>query len=334
VISRRAFIAVTGAELLVAPAIGVAQQAGRVYRIGYLTTSNPPSPQSSPLLWGQFVPGLRDLGYVEGRDFVLEVRAAGGEPERLLALAAELVRLEVDIILTSGDGEVRAAKHATSVIPIVMVVSGDPVRAGYVASLARPGGNITGQSFLSPNLSAKLLEVLKEAVPKVSRVAILWNATNPVKVLDFKGAQHAAQTLGLTVHSIELKPPKDRGSAFAAIKRVRPDALLTLTDEVLNPTVMSTQVEDFAIKERLPSIFGDPRHIPTGGLISYSPNLKALWRHAATYVDKILKGAKPADLPVEQPTKFELVINLKTAKALGLTIPPSLLARADQVIHP
>jgi putative tryptophan/tyrosine transport system substrate-binding protein len=328
-VNRRAFVAALGA-MLAAPLAVAAEQAGKVYRVGLLSTAGlRPSPQG--LFLGSFVPALRDLGYVEGRDVVFEIRLAGGEPGRVLALAAELVRLKVDVIITAGDSEVRAAKQATSVIPIVMAVSGDPVRAGYVVSLARPGGNITGQSFLSPDVSAKLLEVLREAVPKVSRVAVLWNAANPMKAFDFKETQGAAHALGLSVHSIELKAPNDLETAFSAITRVHPDALLTLTDEVLNPGVMSTRIEDFALKQHLPSIFADPRHIPTGGLISYSPNLRLLWRHAATFVDKILKGANPAEMPVEQPTKFELVINLKTAKALGLTIPPSLLLRADQV---
>ncbi len=299
-------------------------------RIGYLATPVPPP--KGPF-FGGFVPAMRDLGYVEGQNLAIEIRSAHEKPERLPALADELVRLKVDLIVTAGNGEVRAAKQATSVIPIVMAVSGDPVRAGYVASLARPGGNITGQSVLSPDLSAKQLEVLKEAVPNVSRVAVLWNAADPVKVLDFKEAQRAARTLGLTLHSIEVTTPNDLETAFTAITRTHPDALLTLVNEVLNLPVMFTRIADFALRTHLPSIAGDRRHAVAGSLIAYGWNPWDLFRHAATFVDKILKGAKPVDLPVEQPTKFELVINKKTAKALGLTIPQSLLLRADELIQ-
>ncbi len=328
--NRRTFLCGLTLGTLAPFAVEAQQPSGKVYRMGYLVTPVPP-PQGP--FWGAFVPKLRDLGYVEGQNLTIELRSAHEKPERLPVLAAELVRRNVDVIVTAGDGEVRAAKQATSVIPIVMAVSGDPVGAGYVASLARPGGNITGQSAMSPDLSAKLLEMLKEAVPTVSRVAVLWNAANPVKVLDFKGTQRAAQSLGLTVHSIEIKTPTDLETALATIARTRPDALLTLGDEVLNVPVILTRIGDFALKQRLPSIGGDRRHAAAGALISYGPSMMEVFRRAATYVDKILKGAKPADLPVEQPTTFELIINLKAAKALGLTIPQWVLGRADQVIE-
>ncbi len=326
---RRAFLSTVAGALLAAPLAAEGQQARKGFRIGYLI-SGPSLPQDP--LPRVFVPAMRDLGYVEGDNLVIEIRRADNKPERLPALAAELVRLNVDVIVTRGDGEVRAAKQATSTIPIVMAPSGDPVRAGYVASLARPGGNVTGLSWVSPDLSAKLLEVLKDTVPNLSRIAVLWNAANPMKVLDFNETQRAAQTLALTVYSIEMKAPSDLEAAFAAITRTRPDALLMLVDEVL-ALGMYPRIADFAVKQRLPSIIGEPRYAAAGGLMAYGPSVVDILRRAASYVDKILKGAKPADLPVERPTKFELVINLKTAKALGLTIPPSLLARADQVIE-
>ncbi len=329
---RRIGLAVTvilAISLILAPLTGEAQQARRTVRIGYLV-SGPFIPQG-PFMRA-FVSAMRDLGYVEGDNFVIEPRSADNKPERLPALAAELVRLNVDLIITVGDGELRAAKQATSTIPIVMAPSGDPVGAGYIASLARPGGNITGLSWVSPDLSAKLLEVLKDAVPKLSHVAVLWNAANPVKVLDFNETRRAAQTLRLTLHSIEVKAPNDLESTFAVIARTRSDALLTLVDDVLNPGTFP-QIADFAMKRRLPSILGEKGYAAAGGLIAYGPSATEVFRRAATYVNKILKGAKPADLPVEQPTKFELVINLKTAKAIGLTIPQSILVRADQIIE-
>ena len=326
---RRTFLGVIAGGLLTVALAAGAQPARKGFRIGYLILG--PSLLQDPLP-RVFVPAMRDLGYVEGDNLVIEIRRADNKPERLPALAAELVRLNVDVIVTRGDGEVRAAKQATSTIPIVMAPSGDPVRAGYVASLARPGGNVTGLSWVSPDLSAKLLEVLKDTVPNLSRIAVLWNAANPMKVLDFNETQRAAQTLGLTVYSIEMKAPSDLEAAFAAITRTRPDALLMLVDEVL-ALGMYPRIADFAVKQRLPSIIGEPRYAAAGGLMAYGPSVVDILRRAASYVDKILKGAKPADLPVERPTKFELAINLKTAKALGLTIPQSLLLRADQVIE-
>ncbi len=327
--NRRTFLCGLTLGTLSVPLATEAQQTRKTFRIGYLI-SGPSLPQDP--LPRVFVPAMRDLGYAEGDNLVIEIRRADNKPERLPALAAELVRLNVDVIVTRGDGEVRAAKQATNTIPIVMAPSGDPVRAGYVASLARPGGNVTGLSWVSPDLSAKLLEVLKDTVPNLSRIAVLWNAANPMKVLDFNETQRAAQTLGLTVYSIEMKAPSDLEAAFAAITRTRPDALLMLVDEVL-ALGMYPRIADFAVKQRLPSIIGEPRYAAAGGLMAYGPSVVDMLRRAASYVDKILKGTKPADLPVEQPAKFELVINMKTAKALGLTIPQSLLVRADEIIE-
>jgi putative ABC transport system substrate-binding protein len=323
---RRVFLTTLAGGLLAAPLAAEAQQTEKVYRVGILTTY--------PVTHGfdDFVAALRDLGYVEGQNLALEIRSANNIPERVPALAVELVRLNVAVIVTGGDGEVAAAQQATRTIPIVMAPSGDPVHAGYVASLARPGGNITGLSWMSPELSAKLLQVIKEITPNMSRIAVLWNAANPVKVRDFSETQRAARRLDLTVNSVEVKTLSDLGTAFAAVTRTRSDALLTLVDEVFNPGTFG-RIADFAMKERLPSIIGQEQYAAAGGLIGYGPSLVEVHRRAAVYTHKILKGARPGDLPVEQPTKFVLVINLKTAKALGLAIPPSLLLRADQVIE-
>jgi ABC-type uncharacterized transport system substrate-binding protein len=331
---RRIGLAVVLAvSLVLAPLAAQAQQAEKVWRVGYLFTGAVPAPLPTPsLALNIFVRAMRDLGYIEGRNLIIEVRSANGRPERLPALAAELVRLPVDLVVTLGDSEVRAAKQATATIPIVMSPSGDPVGAGYVASLARPGGNITGVSWVSPELSAKLLQLLKEAAPKVSSVAVLWNSGNPVKARDFNEARRAAETLGLRVRSVEVKASSDLARAFGAVPRTHSDALLALVDEVLSPSTFS-RIADFATKERLPSVVGLNMYATAGGLIGYGPTFAEVHRRAATFVDKILKGAKPGDLPVEQPTKFELVINLKTAKALGLTIPQSLLVRADELIQ-
>ena len=316
---------------LVAPLASDSQQVGKIQRIGVLwIRSAPPGPDPVVDALRQ---GLTELGYVGGQNIRLEHRWAEGKPEQFPALAAELVRLKVDVIVTTGDAPIRAAMQATRTIPIVMAVSGDPVGSGYVASLARPGGNVTGLSFLSPDLSAKLLELLKETVPNASRVAVLWNAANPVKTLDFKETQRAARLLGLTLQSVEVRAANDFDTRLVAITRERPDAILTLVDEFMNQPEHRRRIGDFAAKSRLPAISGDRRHVEAGGLMSYRPSVRDMVRRAAYFVDKILKGAKPADLPVEQPTRFELVINLKTAKALGLTIPQSILIRADQVLQ-
>ena len=322
---RRAFLGTLAGGLLAAPLVAEAQQ--KVYRVGILAMY-----PVGPIFRDPFVAALRDLGYIEGHNLALEIRSANNIPERVPVLAVELVRLNVDVIVTGGDAEVAAAQQATRTIPIVMAPSGDPVRAGYVASLARPGGNITGVSFLSPDVSPKLLEVLKGALPKMSRIAVLWNSTNPTKVVDFDETQRAAQALRLTVFSIEVKAASELETAFAAITRLRPDALVILVDQVLSHE-LRPRVADFAMSRHIPSIAGNSGYAALGGLIGYGPGGGELYRRAAGLVAKILKGANPADLPVEQPTKLELVINLKTATAIGLTIPPSLLSRADQVIE-
>jgi putative ABC transport system substrate-binding protein len=274
---------------------------------------------------------LRDLGYIEGQTIAFEYRWLEGKSARLSALAAELVRLKVDVIVTQGESMTRPVKATTSTIPVVMATSGDPVGAGLIASLAHPGGNITGLSSISAYVSGKRLEILKEAVPKVSRVAMLYNPTIVSAVLEVKEAQAAAPTLRLTVQPLEARTPGDLVPAFEAISRARADALLVQGD----PFTMTQRrpILDLAIKRRLPviSVFSD--FADAGGLMSYGPDRLDMFRRAAVYVDKILKGAKPADLPVEQPTKFELVINLKAAKQIGLTIPPNVLARADRVIR-
>jgi len=324
---RRAFIGAVASGILTATRAVDAQQSGKVYRVGILATY-----PVGPFFRDPFVASLHDLGYVEGQNLVLEIRSANNVPERVPLLADELVRLNVDVIVTGGDAEVSAAQQATKIIPIVMAPSGDPVRAGYVASLSRPGGNTTGVSFLSSAVSAKLLDLLKEASPKMSRVAVLWNSASSTKVFDFDETRRAAQALRLTVFSIEVKAASDLETAFMAITRARPDALLIIVDQVLSPAVRP-RIAEFATKNHVPSIAGNSGYAAAGGLIGYGPTGFEVYRRAAGLVAKILNGAKPADLPVEQPTKLELVINLKTAKALCLTIPPSLLQRADQVIE-
>ena len=324
--TRREFV-VGASTLLAYPLAADAQQTGKVYRIGILA-----SYPVAPFFRDPFVATLRDLGYVEGQNIALEIRSANNIPERLPDLAVELVRLNVDVIVTGGDSEVVAAKHATTTIPIVMAPSGDPVRAGYVASLARPGGNITGVSFRTPDVSPKLLDILKVAVPNLSRVAVLWNSANPVKVIDFDETRRAAQALHLTVSSIEVKAISDLEAAFTAITRARADALLILVDQLLSP-VIRPRIAQFAMRQRLPSIAGNSGYAAAGGLVGYGPSARVIYEIAAGQVAKILKGASPGDVPIEQPSRVELVINLATAKALGLTIPQSLLLRADQVIE-
>jgi putative ABC transport system substrate-binding protein len=308
------------------PFVAEAQQAGTVPRIGVLAPSAPPDPQVESLKQG-----LRDLGWVEGQNVGVEYRYAGGQLERLPHLAAELVRLKVDVIVTEGEAGIRAARDATSTTPIVMAVSGDPIGTGLIASLSKPGGNITGLSLLAPDLGGKRIELLKETVAKVSRVGILWNPTNAVKALELRSTEAAAKELGVIVTSNEVRAPKDFDRAFAAIVQERPSALITLSDPLTRGH--KKQIADFAIKSRLPMIAELREFAEAGGLMTYGANLLDLCRRAATYVDKILKGAKPGDLPVEQPTNFELVINLKTARTLGLTIPQSVLVRADEVIQ-
>jgi putative tryptophan/tyrosine transport system substrate-binding protein len=327
---RRAFVTGLGAgAVLVIPLRVRAQQSDKRYRLGLLI-NYPFDPKRA--IGRVFIPALQDLGYIQDQNLQIAVRSAHHHPERLPDLAADLVRLKVDVIVTGGDSEVRAAKQATNTIPIVMAPSGDPVRAGYVATYARPGGNVTGLSWMSPDLSAKLLQIVRETLPNASRLAVLWNSANPVKVLDFEETRRAADALRFNVTSAALPADTKVETVFAAIRRARVDALVILTDETLSAAVYP-QIVDFAMQQHLPSILGESNYAVAGGLIGYGPSGTELWRRAAHFVDKILKGASPADLPVEQPTKFDLIINLKTAKTLGLTIPPSLLLRADQVIE-
>jgi putative ABC transport system substrate-binding protein len=309
-----------------------AQQPTKVPRIGYLSagTTSLNSPRSE-----SFRHGLRALGYVEGKNIIIEFRSAEGKFDRLPALAAELVRLKVAVIVAGGPPSAGAAKEATSTIPIVMMQVGDPVGSGFVASLARPGGNITGLSGLAPELSGKRLELLKEIIPKLSRVAVFGTSTSPDNAQSLKEVEIAARELKVQLQYLDIRDardPKDIETAFRAATKGRAEAVLM----VVAPAVASanrTQLVDLAVKSRLPVIYSGRAFVDAGGLMSYGVNLTDLDRRAATYVDKILKGTKPADLPVEQPTKFEFVINLKAAKQIGLTIPPNVLARADRVIR-
>jgi putative ABC transport system substrate-binding protein len=304
-----------------------AQQTGKVARIGYLVAA---SPSSISALVKAFRQGLRELGHVEGKDIVIEWRhAEEGKLDRLSELAAELVRLKVDIIVTGSPTDTRAAKDATATIPIVMAADSDPVGNGFVASLARPGGNITGLSRMSPELAGKRLELLKEVVPRLSRVAVLGSSTLPGNAQMLRETERAARAFRVQLQYLDVRGPKDIEAAFREASKGRADGGLVLGGPVYSHR---TQVADLAVKNRLPVIFPQSEYVEDGGLMSYAPNYADLYRRAAVYVDKILKGAKPADLPVEQPTKFELVINLKTAKQIGLTIPPNVLVRADKVI--
>jgi putative ABC transport system substrate-binding protein len=326
--NRRAFLTGTGAVLLAAP-LGVEGQPERVFRIGILGNFPLTDPEGARL-WGGFIEGLRELGYVEGRNIRIEHRSSEGKFERLADLAADLVRLQVDVIVTGGPPAPLAAKQATSTIPVVFTVSGDPVAEGLVASLARPGGNITGLASISGDVVGKQLALLKEAAPKVSRVAVLQNPSNETHTLILREAEGAARALGVQLRIARARTPPEIDAAFAAMRSQRVGGALVLRDAFF--LAQRTQIAALATKSRLPVMYGFREQAEAGGLMAYGASVPHMYRHAATYVDKILKGAKPADLPVEQPTKFELVINLKTAKALGLTIPQSLLLRADEVI--
>jgi len=305
-----------------------AQQPAKVPRIGFLSSL---SPAAVSARMDAFRQGLRELGYVEGKNIVIESRWAEGKTERLPELAAELVRLKVDVIVTGGPSVNRFAKEATVTIPIVLAFDNDPVGNGFAASLARPGGNVTGLSALSPEISGKQLELLKEIVPTLSRVAVLGNSAEPANALVLREVELAAGAFGVKLQYLDVLGPKDIETAFRAASKGRADAVLVL----LSPVVIShrTQLVEIALGSRLPAIYFRPEFVEDGGLMSYATSFADLSRRAATYVDKILKGTKPADLPVEQPTKFELVINLKAAKQIGLTIPPNVLAQADKVIR-
>ena len=327
---RRAFLGTLAGSLLAAPLAAEGQETAKVARIGFLFLNLAPNPH----LKEAFRQGLRDLGYVEGHNVVIEYRDAEGKLERLPALAAELIALQVDVILAGGTPQALAAKHASRTLPIVFAAAADPVTDGLVTSLARPGGNVTGLSVLAPELVGKCLEQLKQAVPEVSRVAVLWQPGGAGERTEkdmLKAAEVAARALGVRLQFVEARGPADFDRAFSDMTRARAGALTVLS----TPMFVSERrrLVDLAAKNRLPAVYPWREFVDAGGLMSYGPNLADMFRRAATYVDKILKGAKPADLPVEQPTKFELVINLKTAKALGLTIPASVLARADEVIQ-
>jgi len=306
-----------------------AQPATRTPKVAFLGTRNL---VVAPHYLAAFRQGLREVGYVEGTTVLLEVRFVEGAAERLPQLVRELVALKPDVIVTTNDVAIAAVRRETQTIPIVMAYSSDPAGAGFVASLARPGGNVTGLSNLSPEISGKRLELLREVVPGLSRVALLWNPDSRGNLLDYKETEVVARSLHLELQSVELSRVEDLDRSFSAITKGRAQALIVSAG---NPVTVEKvdQVASFAQRSRLPSIYGAREYVDAGGLMSYGPSIADLFRRAATYVDKILKGAKPANLPIEQPTKFELVINLKTAKALGLTIPPSVLSRADEVIQ-
>jgi putative ABC transport system substrate-binding protein len=324
---RRTFLAGTGAVLLAAPLAAEAQQAAKIWRIGFVS----PLSRAETDRQGGFRQGMRELGYVESRDFIIEGRFAEGQYQRIPGFAEELVRMKVDVIVVWGTPASIAVAKATSTLPIVMLSVTDPVASGLAASLARPGGNITGVSNLSSDLSGKLLELLVQVAPGISRVAALRNPLNPNSALLLNETAAAARHLGLELQVVDARAPEDFEGAFLAIRRERARGVVVLTDAVF--IGQRHRIADLAMKNRVPTIFARRENAEGGGLMSYGPSLSNQFHHAATYVDKILKGAKPGDLPVEQPTKFELVINLKTAKALGLTIPPSLLQRADEVIQ-
>jgi len=318
---RRVFLG-SLAGLLAAPLAAEGQQPSTTMsRIALLTD----------LAWEPLREGLRDLGYTEGKNIVFELRRSEGRSERWPALAAELVRLKVDVIVTQGTPATLAAKRATTTIPIVMVGTGDPLTTGLVASLPQPRGNVTGSTQLGAGLATKRLEILRETVPNLSHVAFLWNPANPDQTSHFHEVQTGARSLNVAFQSAEARNREELEQALTAVMRERPSALLMTADSVHQRII--DQILTFASKNRLPAMYQLKENVERGGLMSYGANLADLLRRAAAYVDKILKGTKPADLPVEQPTTFELAINLKTAKALGLTIPPSLLQRADEVIQ-
>jgi putative ABC transport system substrate-binding protein len=325
--NRRAFITVVGGSILAVPLAGDAQQSAKGHRIGLLIGST--ESFVAPYIT-MFRQALRALGYVEGGNIAIEYRYADGDYNRLPALAADLVRRKVDIVVTEGTPPTRAARQATTTIPIVMTVTGDPVAAGLVSNLARPGGNLTGASFFFPEMAAKRVQLLKEVIPTLSRATVVWNPSNSVHGPVVKSIEEAAKALGVAVQHVKIQRPADVDDALLAISRGR-DSLVVLEDAMIN--VCSKQIAHTAAKHRLPTIFGLTTFVEAGGLMAYGPNRPELWRRAATFVDKILRGAKPGDLPVEQPVRFDLAINVRTAERLQLTIPAAVLVRADQVIE-
>ena len=320
---RRQFITLLGGTVVAWPLAVRAQQPGKVYRLGVLA-------DVTPALSGLFY-GLRDLGYVEGQNLIIERRSSEGRAERWSELAAELVGLRVDAIVVSTTPAALAAKKTTGTIPIIFPTAFDLVGVGLAKSLPRPGENVTGLTLLVPEVSAKGLALLQEAVPGLRRVAVIWNGANAANASVWKEVEATARLAGLALNSGQVREPKDFEATFAAIMRERPQGLLILTDALF--MLHRKQIVDFVLHEHLPAMFQFREFTQLGGLMSYGPDVQDMGRRGANYVDKILKGARPADLPIEQPTKFELVINLKTARALGLAIPPPLLARADEVIE-
>jgi putative ABC transport system substrate-binding protein len=327
---RREFVTLLGGAVGAWPLAAGAQQTERVRRIGFLVPGNSGSDALRVLL-GEFRQGLREFGWIEGRNVGIEYRFAEGKQDLLPALAVELVRSGVELIVAEGTPATQALKSATRTIPVVMATSGDPVRSGFVASLARPGGNITGLTLLAPDLSAKRLQLLKEIVPSLSRVALLSNAANPASRFTLEDTQAAARALGVEFHSLQVRAPDDFADAFVAIGGTGAHALLTASDGMFFN--QRARIAELAGRHGLPALFPEKEFVQAGGLISYGPSPQANFRRAAAYVDKILKGALPSDLPVEQPIRFELAINLKTSKAIGLDVPPTLLAIADEVIE-
>jgi putative ABC transport system substrate-binding protein len=325
---KRLAVALFAILFLAAPLAVEAQAVGKVPRIGLLSPFSP----AATALWHQaFREGLRDLGWVEGRNISIEYRYAEGRADRLPDLAADLVSLKVDIVVAATATDALAAKDATRTIPIVVASSGDPVGTGLVESLARPGGNVTGLSQIAPEMAGKRLGLLKEIVPKLTRVAVLWNPEGRVSTLSWNEIQLPAWGLGVQLHSLEVRSPSDFDKAFEEATRARAGAVAIMPNPVFAGNLK--RIADLAARSRLPSIFHLREFVDSGGLVAYGPDRSDMFRRAATYVDKVLKGAKPGDLPVEQPTKFELVVNLRTAKALGLTIPQSVLLRADEVLQ-
>jgi putative ABC transport system substrate-binding protein len=324
---RREFIALLGGAAATWPLAARAQQPGKVYRIGFLWDS----PNAFLDALEAFRQGLRDLGYVEGRNIVIEYRWAEGKPERMRELAEELVRLKVDVIMAPSSIYTAAAKRATSTIPIIFMSHADPLGSSHVASLARPGGNITGLSLMMTETNVKGLELLKDAIPGISRVAVIFDPATPSHGPGLKAVKAAGPALGLRVQSVPVRSATEYDSAFTTIVGERADAVLVLSTPLF--IAGAKRLAELCLAHKLPSLFGPKHHVQEGGLMSYSPDRADLWRRGAIYVDKILRGIDPADLPVQQPTKFELVINMKTAKAIGLPIAPSFLARADEVIE-
>ena len=324
--NKTIIVSVMVALILACVHLAEAQQPGKVSKIGVLIAGSSSTSQSNTDAFRQ---GLKDLGYVEGKNIVIEWRFAEGKLDRLPELAAELLRLRVDVIVTGGSNPARAAKKATSTIPIVMANAADPVADGFVASLARPGGNMTGLSRMAPDLSGKRLELLKETVPKASRVAVLWHPSTGGQPRS-KEIEAVARVLGMTFQSLQVRTPDDFDGVFRAAKKEHADVLMVVSNGFINSH--RKPIVELVAENRLPTMYEEQEWVNAGGLMSYAADQLESYRRAATYVDKILKGTKPADLPVEQPTKFELIINLKAAKQIGLTIPPNVLARADKVI--